>query len=94
MKTTIIYSTLTKPELIMGISKDSFPFIAIPFTLFLLVKAFWDISLIYIVLVLLVVYGILWLATYIDPFYFAIFNKFNTMKTKKFTKNKGNKYDC
>lgn len=92
MQSTIIYSSLTKPELIFGISKDSIFIFAIFLSSFMLAKFFIEFSMIWLLPSASIIYLILFIAAKVDPFYFTINNRNGKLRTKQFNKNKGNLY--
>ena len=94
MKKTLIYSALTKPEKIMGLPKDALIAVFALILLIIVVRNFYEFSIVFLILFGLLAYGIVWFFVYLDPFYFSIFFKKIKIKTKEFTKNKGNKYVC
>jgi type IV secretory pathway VirB3-like protein len=60
MRTTVIYSTLTKPELFFGLAKESLVVIAAVTMLFIFFKENFGYSILYLIPILGVVYGLLW----------------------------------
>ena len=92
MQSTIIYSPLTKPELIMGISKDAVFIFAAFLALFMSFRFFVDYSIFWLLPTGLFVYSILFVAAKVDPFYFTINKRKGNLITKQFAKNKGSLY--
>lgn len=92
MQSTVIYSPLTKPELVFGISKDSIFIFALFLSGFMLAKFFTDFSVIWLFPSSLIVYVSLFITAKVDPFYFTVNIRNNKLKTKRFGVNKGNLY--
>lgn len=93
MQTTVIYYTLTKPELFFGLAKESLVVIAAATMLFIFFKENFGYSILWLIPILMVVYGFLWWVAKVDPFFFKIaFEKIN-LKTKNSIKNGGNYYE-
>lgn len=92
MKSVVIYSSLTRPELIFGIAKEAIPLFSIFFSLFIFFKAFANYSMLWILPITIVAYLIFFIAAKVDPFYFSVEQKKGILRTKQIHKNKGNYY--
>ncbi|CAC9466667.1 hypothetical protein BSPLISOX_2843 [uncultured Gammaproteobacteria bacterium] len=93
MRTTVIYSTLTKPELFFGLAKESLVVIAAVTMLFIFFKENFGYSILYLIPILGVVYGLLWWVAKVDPFFFKIMFERIKLKTKGNNKHGGNYYE-
>ena len=89
---TEVYSSITKPELVFGISHDSLFVLAIFFMLFIFIKQFSGISILWLFPSVATIYALLFITAKVDSFYFAISNLKNKLRTKQHSKNKGNLY--
>lgn len=92
MQSTEIYSPLTKPELVFGISKDAIFIFAMFLAGFMLAKFFIGYSTFWLFPSGGLIYLILFITAKVDPFYFTINNRSGRLRTKQFSKNKGNLY--
>ena len=92
MRKSYIYSPLTKPELIFGISKDAIFVFAIFLSLFMVIKFFAEFSMLWLLPSGFTVYLVLFIAAKVDPFYFTISKRKGGLRTKQSPNNKGNLY--
>ena len=92
MRTVVVYSSLTKPDLIYGLPKAASLYLSYSIALFMAGSLFWEYPFIFIFPYVVIIYGIFYITTIIDPYFFAILDKKPTTKQKN--KNKGNLYVC
>ena len=103
MQSAVIYSALTRPEMILGVNKDALPLFAIFFGIFMIIKIIFEfmtyidaidfsISMLWLVPLTGVLHLVFFITGKVDPFYFTIDRKFNRLRTKQFNQNKGNLY--
>lgn len=92
MHSTVIYTALTKPELVFGISKDSIFIFVVFIAGFMLIKLFADFSVIWLFPSGAFIYLLLFITAKVDPFYFTVNIRNTKLTTKRFSANKGNLY--
>lgn len=93
MRTTVIYSTLTKPELISGLAKESLVILGVVVVIFIFFKEDFGYSILWLVPVLTISYALLWWVAKIDAFFFKIAFEKIRLRTKNSSKHKGNYYE-
>lgn len=86
MKETVIYSTLTKPEMMFGLPKEALGFFVIFFAIFNIARLILDFSMLWILPFGILLYLIFFIAAKVDPFYFSIAMKKDKFKNKRIKK--------
>lgn len=92
MRTVIVYSSLTKPDLIYGLPKEVSTYLAYFIGVFMVGNFIWEYPFILIFPYIIIIYSVFYVTTMIDPFFFAILDK--KRRTRQGDKNKGNLYVC
>lgn len=93
MQSTVIYSVLTKPELIAGLAKESLVVIGVVVMTFIFFKEDFGYSILWLIPVLMITYAMLWWVAKVDPFFFKVAFEKIRLRTKNFSKHKGNYYE-
>jgi type IV secretory pathway VirB3-like protein len=92
MQSAVIYSTLTKPEMIFGLPKEALPIIGGLFAIFMLGKVFMNYSILWGLPFIAIIYLLFFIVGKVDPFYFSVMQKKSSLRTPNFNKHKGNYY--
>lgn len=93
MQSTVIYSVLTKPELMAGLAKESLVILGVVVVIFIFFKEDFGYSILWLVPVLTITYALLWWVAKLDAFFFKVAFEKIRLRTKNFSKHKGNVYE-
>lgn len=93
MQSTVIYSVLTKPELMAGLAKESWVIIGMVVMVFIFFKEDFAYSILWLIPVLMIAYAVLWWVAKLDAFFFKVAFEKIRLRTKNFSQHQGNVYE-